>query len=79
MKKIDNGVSRLCCDNYNNGGSLGVLWKYKEWTLNSDMKSDRRLSMREVISKLSLEQQIIKDGVARLEVSISGQPGREAY
>lgn len=56
-----------------------MLWKNKEWALNSDMKSERTLSVIEVISKLSREQQIIKGGVAGLEVSISGPPGREAY
>lgn len=36
------------------------------------MKSHRRLPVREVVSKLSPEQQIIEGGRAGLEVSISG-------
>lgn len=42
------------------------------------MKS-HRVPAKEVIAKLSPEQQVIEGAVAGLEVNISGEPGREAY
>lgn len=68
LMKTDNPVIRLWCDNCYNGGNLGALWKYRGQPLNSDLKSHRRLPVKEMTCMLSPEWQIVEGG----EVSISG-------